>query len=221
MKSGFNVLTAAVIAAITTFSLIHLLTFDDPETQASLKSMQHSEFNIDSQISNKGFQNFQGQNLDTLVNTQIELIETLQAMTVQISALENRLIKIETATSREPEIFNNAPQEEPTGSYEENPRQGFINAQNIFLNQSFDPSWDAQMSNSFEEIEATLKAVFDDSITMTEQECRSDTCRVEFTHEQLDTSIHPLMIAAEGSSQMHFDTIIENSQKRTIVIYQR
>ena len=128
------------------------------------------------------------------MQTQAELIDTLQAMTIQITALENRLSKMETAASQGPEVFNDALQEDPVTSYEENPRQDFINAQNIFLNQRFDPSWDAQMRNSFEEVEATLQSVFADSITITEQECRSDTCRVEFTHEQLETSLHPLCL---------------------------
>lgn len=221
MKSRLNVLIAAGIAAVTTFSLMHFTTPDDPEIPSNYKSMQHPEINIDNPANNKDLQNFQGQDLVTLVQTQAELIDTLQAMTIQITALENRLSKMETVASQGPEVFNDALQEDPIASYEENPRQDFINAQNIFLNQRFDPSWDVQMRNSFEEVEATLQSVFADSITITEQECRSDTCRVEFTHEQLETSLHPLMIAARGSNQMHFDTVVENGQKRTIVIYQR
>ena len=77
------------------------------------------------------------------------------------------------------------------------------------------------MSYSLEQVESTLKNVFDDGVFISAKECRANSCRVEFTHQDSNTTIHPILLAAEGSREMFFDSVTENEQTKTIVIYKR
>ena len=53
------------------------------------------------------------------------------------------------------------------------------------------------------------------------QKCRSNSCRVKFTHQDSNTTTHPILLAAEGSREIFFDSVTENEQTKTIVIYKR
>ena len=92
----------------------------------------------------------------------------------------------------------------------------------IYL-EAYDPFWDAQMHTSFEAIETRLRQLNVGAMELSDSECRSNTCRVEFTYgdEAIDLNIISALIAAPGSSQVLLKHIDEGETKKTIAVYTR
>ncbi|MCF6438629.1 hypothetical protein L1077_04200 [Pseudoalteromonas luteoviolacea] len=184
--------------------------------ESSKNSEQTFTNNVDNQESTRG-------SIDSLIETQTALLNTLKNMNNRLTELENRLNLLEPqATPSAQSLARPITQAQLQAAISDsNARQDFMQAENTFYSQGHDPAWDTQMTSALEDVETVLRSTFDDSVQISAQECRSDSCRVEFSLERDDISLHPLMLAAQGSSKMFFDEQIINGQKKTIVIYQR
>ncbi|KZN50040.1 hypothetical protein [Pseudoalteromonas luteoviolacea] len=227
MKIIVSIFFTAIITAFFTMSYLkidsqssasHSVRKSDPEhkLESDLNSEQTLANNINSQASTRG-------DIDSLIETQTALLNTLKNMNNRLTEVENRLNLLEPqAMPSTQSLARPIPQAQLQAAISDsNARQDFMQAENSFYSQGHDPAWDAHMTSALEDVETVLRGTFDDSVQISAQECRSDSCRVEFSLEQDDISLHPLMLAAQGSSKMFFDEQVINGQKKTIVIYQR
>ncbi|MDK1289842.1 hypothetical protein [Pseudoalteromonas umbrosa] len=218
-------------AVITIFFTISYLKTDNQSLasyssgKSSLESTVESNTNDKQSPKNVNYYDSTSvkSNIDSLIETQTALLNTLNNMNNRLTTLENRLNQIEpqTASSTQPLTRPNTEAQLQAAISDSNARQEFMQAENTFYSQSVDSTWDAKMTSALQDVETALRSAFEDSVYISEQECRSDSCRVEFSLERDNINLHPLMLAAQGSSKMFFDEQIVNGQKKAIVIYQR
>jgi hypothetical protein len=68
------------------------------------------------------------------------------------------------------------------------------------------------MSYSLEQVESTLKSVFDNGVFISTREYRANSCRVIFTHQDSSTTMPPALIAAEGSREIFLVRLLKMSK---------
>lgn len=157
---------------------------------------------------------------DALAAIQEAQVQVLAAL----SNIESRLEKLDARV----DLLENSP-EESVGSTdvaddlfpEEDHREAFIAAEEMFYSQGYDPAWDAEMTRSLNEVQSVIDEFSDGAITMTHQECRQDACRVVLSSDGTGPGLYPVLLSAQGSSHMIFDHYVEDGVDKTVVIYQR
>lgn len=100
-------------------------------------------------------------------------------------------------------------------------RELYSAAEDQFYNEGFDSNWDARMSLALSDIESRITNYSNDGIVIKSQECRSNSCRVEFEVGLGTPLIHPVMLATTEAPNMHFDSSKTSNGETLTVIYQK
>lgn len=163
-------------------------------------------------------------NSEALRQKVAELEAMQQSLQVKVAALNDLALPAGLSGSRPSEAVNldKIKEEEERRLAEQNHEQGFERLKANFYSEGRDYAWAAEMSDSFSEVENRLLDFNIDSIQITDKECRSETCIVEYTYtdDELMHKVRPLL-TARHVSEVTFKEIEEDGVKKTIAIYRR
>jgi hypothetical protein len=90
-----------------------------------------------------------------------------------------------------------------------------------FYSEGYDENWAAEMEYAFLEVEQRLQQLNFGATRIVTQECRSNTCRVEFEQGETADALLPGLLAAKGSKQVTLQNVSDEYGERIVALYQR
>lgn len=170
----------------------------------------------------------------TLQESIFELVIMQQQLIAQNKTIQQKIVSLESRQHQQPEktsnIINsnnfkpvtNASQDERDTTYENGFSYHFDELWHQNSYEEYDSGWASDMEVSFVEIEQRLQSFNMESTTITSRECRSQSCVVEFTHQEgTDQTLVIGILAANGAREVIFKHIQEGDTKKTLAIYMR
>jgi len=166
--------------------------------------------------------------ISMLMNRQQQLQENYEAVQHELSTLTYNAANITDdlsytdTTSRELKSSEQIDQEEINFTNEENDLVQFDTLKDNVLQEEYDSNWASEMDTSLANVEQRFKELNIDSIAITNKDCRSNACLVEFAYSgNIDPSILNSVLAAEGTSEVILKHVSEGDNNSTIAIYKR
>lgn len=106
-------------------------------------------------------------------------------------------------------------------AYSDDNQYDFALLEEQFYAESPDAQWAATMQRDFHSIEARLNEHTGGGTRIEYQECRSSTCRVEYTHEHTAPTILPALIASPNNTKVILQSVTQEGLAKTIALYRR
>jgi len=207
------------------FSYIHL---DEDEQNDAGKP--HSARSLATDRLTENTINSMKDSIDDILISQQQLLEKNQVLQQKIAQLELMDNYPSSQTQSEKNYttqFNvsshiNMTQEEFDGANENNRSEHFERVKEEFLLEQYDSAWASEMDSSLADVTQRLKALDLGDISITNKDCRSSSCLVEFSHQDnIDQSVLSATLAAAGTSEIVLKHINDEGNDKTIVIYRR
>lgn len=91
-------------------------------------------------------------------------------------------------------------------------------------NEDLDANWSAAMDIAFSEIEQRLQALNINSVSISQKQCGSESCLVEYTLDTANQDQPPVMdnlLAAQGASEVIVKHVEENGRYKILALYKR
>ena len=91
-------------------------------------------------------------------------------------------------------------------------------------NEDNDAHWSATMDIAFSEIEQRLQSLNMNSVRISQKQCGSESCLVEYTLDTENQNQPPVMddlLAAQGASELVVKHVEENGSYRIMALYKR
>lgn len=110
-------------------------------------------------------------------------------------------------------------QEAQIAARTEGARDEFMLLEEQFYAEPLDPQWAATMQRDFHGIEARLIEHTHGGTYIEYQECRSSTCRVQFTHDSRAPALLPALIASPNNAHVVLQSVSEDGVEKTIALY--
>ena len=167
--------------------------------------------------------------IDELLEKQWALIELNQRMDERVAQLESvQFDRADESTDlTESQDTNNsiisADQEEQALILESETYQAIFEdlADQVF-SEEYDSAWASEMETSFDEVAQRLQSFNQGSTIITSSECRSQSCMVEFTHqEDVDQALIASLLPARGAKEVVLKHVREGGIQKTLAIYLR
>ncbi len=216
--TGLFLITVFAVSIGLNYSLLNSQDHFDSEASLSSEIKTKEFLEVDS-TQLVAVSEFEGLNniedrLAELQASQTQALESVDLLVNQLNQLTLRMDDIESSQFSSEDTTNI--------EYELDAQvSDYILAEETFFGQDVDSQWDAEMTRSLSDMEASLLEYANQSVEITSQECRRDSCRIEFTRIEDGPPLFPVMLAVEGASKMLFDSVVENGIEKTTVIYQR
>jgi hypothetical protein len=212
-----TVLTAAVTASVVTYLLPAQQRVEDSRSVTLPMISEHSR---DAENSNQK-QKFQS-NTEML----IQLQNKQEYFERQLNKINNN-IRTDNNSNRENKLASKQYYATDEADLDANvdvdtEEDAFENFETSFSNEANSAEWQALMSDSFSKQEELLTQLNIDSIAITQQDCSSDSCLIEYTYtdEEVMNKVKPILIT-EYTSQVAFKDVELDGEKKVIAIFRR